>query len=83
MLVAPMVAEGGPIGVLVTARAGLGAFSDEDLDLLQIVAAQAAVACEGLRLAAEHREAKSVAEALLELGAALSLRALWRPSQRC
>ena len=73
MLVAPMVAEGGPIGVLVTARAGLGAFSDEDLDVLQIVAAQAAVACEGLRLAAEHREARSVAEALLELGAALSL----------
>jgi len=72
-LVAPMMAEGGPIGVIVLTRDGLARFTDEDLHVLEVVAAQAAVSCESVRLAGEQREAAEVAEALLELGAALSM----------
>ena len=56
MLVAPMIADNGPIGVIVLSKEGLGQFDDEDLRLLRVIAAQAAVACESARLA--HRAAR-------------------------
>jgi HD-GYP domain-containing protein (c-di-GMP phosphodiesterase class II) len=73
MLVAPMIADRGPVGVIVLSTEGLNRFDDDDLRLLEVIAAQAAIACENIRLIAEQREAAEVSEALLELGAALAL----------
>ena len=73
MLVAPMVAEHGPVGVITLSKLGIAGFDDDDLRLLEVIAAQAAIACENIRLIAEQREAAEVSEALLELGAALAL----------
>jgi HD-GYP domain-containing protein (c-di-GMP phosphodiesterase class II)/putative methionine-R-sulfoxide reductase with GAF domain len=73
MLLAPMISEHGPVGVLVLSKEGLCRFDDDDLRLLEVVAAYAAIACDNVRLIAEQREAAEVSEALLELGAALAL----------
>ena len=73
MLVAPMVADHGPLGVITLSKQRLGGFDDDDLRLLEVIAAQAAIACENIRLIAEQREAAEVSEALLELGAALAM----------
>src|SRR5262249_22002223 len=73
MLVAPMVTEDGPLGVITLSKEGLARFDDDDLRLLEVISAQAAIACENIRLIAEQREAAEVSEALLELGAALAL----------
>jgi HD-GYP domain-containing protein (c-di-GMP phosphodiesterase class II) len=73
MLAAPMVTQDGAIGVVVLSKVGLSQFDDEDLRVLRLVAALATVACESVRIHADQREAAEVSEALLELGAALSL----------
>jgi HD-GYP domain-containing protein (c-di-GMP phosphodiesterase class II)/putative methionine-R-sulfoxide reductase with GAF domain len=73
MLVAPMACDRRQVGVIVLTKEGVDRFDDDDLRLLQVVAAQAAVACENVRLYTEQREAAEVSEALLELGAALAL----------
>jgi HD-GYP domain-containing protein (c-di-GMP phosphodiesterase class II) len=73
MLAAPLMTQDGAIGVLVTSRVGLRQFTDDDLRVLKLVAALATVAVESARNQAEQREAAEVSEALLELGAALSL----------
>jgi putative methionine-R-sulfoxide reductase with GAF domain len=73
MLVAPMACDRRQVGVIVLTKEGVSRFDDHDLRLLEVVAAQAAVACENVRLYTEQREAAEVSEALLELGAALAL----------
>ncbi len=72
MLVAPMVSEHGSVGVIVLSKEGL-ARSRRRRRLLEVIAAHAAIACENVRLIAEQQEAADISEALLELGAALSL----------
>ena len=73
MIVAPMLADGEPIGAIVLSKLGLDQFDDTDLHVLEVVAGKAAAACENVRLYAGMREAAEVSEALLELGAALAL----------
>src|SRR6478736_3759306 len=73
MLAAPMVSERGSVGVIVLSKEDLARFDDDDLRLLEVIAAHAAIACENVRLIAEQQEAADISEALLELGAALSL----------
>ncbi len=73
MLVAPMASDRRQVGVIVLSKEGVAQFDDDDLRLLQVVAAQAAVACENVRLYTEQREAAEISEGLLDLGAALAL----------
>jgi GAF domain-containing protein len=73
MVVAPMLVDGEPIGVIVLSKLGIDRFDRADLRLLEVVAAQAAIACENIRLYASVRDSAEVAEALLELGGALAL----------
>ena len=72
MLVAPMVTESAPVGVIVLSHEGLNRFDDDDLRLLDTVAGLAAMACDNVRLFAEQRDAAEVAEALLQVGGALA-----------
>jgi HD-GYP domain-containing protein (c-di-GMP phosphodiesterase class II)/putative methionine-R-sulfoxide reductase with GAF domain len=73
MMVAPMMVDDEPIGVIVLSKLGLDGFDATDLRLLEVVAGQAAAACQTVRLYDSAREGAEVAEALLELGAALAV----------
>ena len=73
MLVAPLLAAGEPMGVIVVSKSGPDRFADDDLHLLEAAAATAAVVCASARLQERAREQAEVAQALLELGAVLAL----------
>ena len=72
MIVAPMLEDGDPVGVIILSARGIGAYDATDLQLLEVVAAHAGVACRNVRLYVSMREAAEISEALLELGAALA-----------
>ena len=59
----PMLLADGPIGVLTTAFEARGAFSDEDRELMRLLADHAAIAIERRRSAARMERARSAAEA--------------------
>jgi HD-GYP domain-containing protein (c-di-GMP phosphodiesterase class II) len=73
MVVAPLRSESGTLGVIVLTKEGAGEFDGDDMRLLEVIAAQAAVACENARLYAQLHESAEVSEALLDLGGALAM----------
>jgi HD-GYP domain-containing protein (c-di-GMP phosphodiesterase class II)/putative methionine-R-sulfoxide reductase with GAF domain len=72
MVVAPMRSESGPVGVIVLSKRGRRQFDGDDLRLLEVIAAQAAVACDNARLYGRLHDSAEVSEALLDLGGALA-----------
>ena len=58
----PMLLADGPIGVLTTAFEARGAFSDEERELMRLLADHAAIAIERRRSAARMEQARSAAE---------------------
>jgi signal transduction histidine kinase len=64
VLAVPMLLDGKPIGVVVVTGAGAGAFSQSQIELLQVFADQAVIAVENVRLFKELESANR------ELGAA-------------
>jgi len=63
MLAVPMLARGRSIGVLVVFSAEPGAFSDEDMNVLQTFAAQAALAADTARMFSREHEVATVLQA--------------------
>ncbi len=63
MLAVPMLARGRSIGVLVVFSAEIGAFSDEDMNVLQTFASQAALAADTARMYTREHEVASILQA--------------------
>ena len=63
MLAVPMLARGRSIGVLVVFSADAGAFSDEDMNVLQTFASQAALAADTARMYSREHEVASILQA--------------------
>jgi HD-GYP domain-containing protein (c-di-GMP phosphodiesterase class II) len=72
IMVAPMVGDEDVVGAIVVSGPRGATFDALDLGVLEVVAAHTAVACRNVRLYASRREAAEIAEAMLELGAALA-----------
>ena len=72
VMVAPMLGDEDAMGAIVVSGPRGDAFDALDLGVLEVVAAHTAVACRNVRLYASMREAAEIAEAMLELGAALA-----------
>jgi diguanylate cyclase (GGDEF)-like protein len=70
MLLVPLRYEGMARGAIVLSRVGNGAFSDDDLRLVQVLADQAAVALENARSLASRDRLVQELEALLEISRA-------------
>ncbi len=62
LLGAPLIVNQRAIGVLIFLKEGLNQFSGTDLMLLRIIARQAAIAMEHVRLLAEERKNREIAE---------------------
>jgi len=67
LLAVPMRYEGATVGVIVLSKLGKNQFTSLSERLLELLAAQAAVAFENARLLAAERRAAAVAQALLEI----------------
>jgi serine phosphatase RsbU (regulator of sigma subunit)/HAMP domain-containing protein len=63
MLAVPMLARGRSIGVLVVFSAEPGAFSDEDMNVLQTFASQAALAADTARMYSREHQVASILQA--------------------
>ena len=72
VMVAPMLGDEDTLGAIVVSGPQGDTFDALDLGVLEVVAAHTAVACRNVRLYASMREAAEIAEAMLELGAALA-----------
>lgn len=72
IMVAPMLGDEDAVGAIVVSGPRGDTFDALDLGVLEVVAAHTAVACRNVRLYASMREAAEIAEAMLELGAALA-----------
>ena len=70
MLLVPLRYEGLARGAIVLSRVGTGAFSDDDLRLVQVLADQAAVALENARSLASRDRLVQELEALLQISRA-------------
>ena len=70
MLLVPLRYEGVARGAIVLSRVGSGAFSDDDLRLVQVLADQAAVALENARSLASRDRLVQELEALLQISRA-------------
>lgn len=72
MLVVPMCYDGVTVGVITLSKLGFGGFSDVDLQLLTILADQAATALESARLLTRSRELAGELRRLLDMSSELS-----------
>jgi serine phosphatase RsbU (regulator of sigma subunit)/HAMP domain-containing protein/uncharacterized protein YigA (DUF484 family) len=63
MIAVPMLARGRSIGVLVVFSAEQGAFSEEDINVLQTFASQAALAADTARMYSREHEVASILQA--------------------
>ncbi|GIU99032.1 MAG: hypothetical protein KatS3mg014_0648 [Actinomycetota bacterium] len=72
ILVVPMKVGGRAIGAIVLSSLGIDRFDEEDVRVVEVLAAHAAVAFENARLLAKEREAAETASALLGLSQALT-----------
>jgi diguanylate cyclase (GGDEF)-like protein len=72
LLGVPMLYGQRVIGVIVLSKLGIGQFDQEDIRLLETLAASAAVAFENARLLQKEHEAAEVSRALLQLSQALT-----------
>ena len=72
MLVVPMRYDGQTVGVITLSKLGLGAFDEDDLRLLAILADQAATAIESARLLARTEDLARELRRLLDMSSELS-----------
>ncbi len=72
ILVVPMKVGERVTGAIVLSNLGVDQFDDEDIRVVEVLAAHAAVAVENARLLAKEREAAETASALLRLSQALT-----------
>ncbi len=68
ILAVPMRYDGRAVGVIVLAKLGLEQFTPLSVRLLELLAAQAAVAFENARLVEQQRRATAMSDALLSIG---------------
>ena len=72
MLVVPMRHDGAIVGVITLSKLGIGQFDDDDLQMLTILADQAATALESARLLSRTSSMAEELRRLLEMGQELS-----------